>query len=73
MANIKVGQLVKVQTVDGRTYVGTLTGYAEVGQGEDEVLEEIYLSGCGERLLTLQMSNVKGISQSDCWFEFEER
>ena len=70
MDSFEVGKIIRVQTVDGRVYIGTLTGYSEVAQGED-VLEEIYLSGCGDvPVTTIQMNNVKALSQSNVSFEF---
>ncbi|MBT9583327.1 hypothetical protein IV102_08250 [bacterium] len=69
MAKIEVGKLTRVATVDGRVYLGLLTGYAEVSQGED-MLEEIYLSGCGDVLTTIQMNNVKDIDQGRIHFDF---
>ena len=70
MAKIEVGKLTRVATVDGRVYLGMLTGYAEVSQGED-MLEEIYLSGCGDvPVTTIQMNNVKDIDQVRTHFEF---
>ena len=70
MAKIEVGQLTRVVTVDGRIYIGLLTGYAEVSQGDD-MLEEIYLSGCGDDPATvIHMTNVKLIDQNDIGFEF---
>jgi len=72
MADIEVGKLTRVVTVDGRCFIGTLTGYAEVSQGDDE-LEEIYLSGCNESLVTVQLSNVKVLDQSQVTFAFTPR
>jgi hypothetical protein len=70
MARIEVGKLTRVATVDGRTYIGLLTGYAEVSQGDD-MLEEIYLSGCGDvPVTTVQMNNVKTLDQEEVSFEF---
>ena len=70
MAKIEVGKLTRVATVDGRVYLGMLTGYAEVSQGED-MMEEIYLSGCGAvPVTTIQMNNVKDIDQVRTHFEF---
>jgi hypothetical protein len=70
MADIEVGKLTRVVTVDGRCFIGTLTGYAEVSQGEDE-LEEIYLSGCNEVPVTvIQLSNVKELDQAQVTFPF---
>lgn len=73
MASIEVGKLTRVVTVDGRVFIGQLTGYAEVSQGE-EVLEEIYLSGCGDvPVTTIQMNNVKDLDQDRVSFEFTPR
>lgn len=70
MASFEVGKLTRVDTVDGRVYIGMLTGYGEVSQGDD-VLEEIYLSGCGDDpVTTVQMNNVKRLDQSNVSFEF---
>lgn len=70
MADIEVGKLTRVVTVDGRCFIGMLTGYAEVSQGED-MLEEIYLSGCNESPVTvIQVSNVKELDQQQVTFAF---
>ena len=70
MANIEVGKLTRVVTMDQRCFIGMLTGYAEVSQGED-MLEEIYLSGCNETAVTvIQLSNVKELDQSNLSFSF---
>ena len=71
MRQIHVGKLTRVMTMDERVFIGTLTGYAEVSQGEDK-LEEIYLSGCGEHLTTIQLNNVKEIDQDRVAFEFAQ-
>jgi len=68
--HFQVGVLTRVSTVDGRTYIGTLTGYAEVSQGED-MLEEIYLSGCGDKIATVQLNNVKEMDQENTTFAFK--
>lgn len=67
---IKVGKVTRVVTSDGRVFIGSLTGYAEVSKGED-VFEELYLSGCGEKLITIQVEKVIDIDQEDCSFPFE--
>lgn len=73
MASFEVGKLIRVVTVDGRVYIGQLTGYAEVSQGED-VLEEIYLAGCGDvPVTTIQMNNVKELDQQNISFDFTPR
>ena len=73
MAQIEVGKLTRVVTMDQRCFIGMLTGYAEVSQGED-MLEEIYLSGCNESPVTvIQLSNVKELDQSNLSFSFTPR
>ncbi|MFN8608251.1 MAG: hypothetical protein U0931_12015 [Vulcanimicrobiota bacterium] len=70
MAEIEVGKLTRVVTVDGRCFIGMLTGYAEVSQGED-MLEEIYLAGCNEAPVTVvQLTNVKELDQQQLTFSF---
>ncbi len=71
MAQIEVGRLTRVVTRDQRCFIGMLTGYAEVSQGED-MLEEIYLTGCSESspLTVIQLSNVKELDQSNISFSF---
>ena len=71
MAQIEVGKLTRVVTMDQRFFIGTLTGYAEVSQGED-MLEEIYLTGCSESspVKVIQLSNVKELDQSSLSFSF---
>jgi len=71
MKQIQVGKLTRIITVDERIFIGTLTGYAEVSQGEDK-LEEIYLSGCGEHLTTIQLNNIREIDQDRVSFEFHQ-
>jgi len=72
MISIEVGKLTRVVTLDGRVYIGTLTGYAEVSQGEDR-LQEIYLSGCGAECTTIQLGSVRHLDQSQVRFEFQPR
>ncbi len=73
MASFEVGKLTRVDTVDGRVYIGTLTGYAEVSQGDD-ILEEVYLTGCGDVPVTVvQMNNVKSLDQTNIGFEFSSK
>ena len=74
MANYEVGKLTRVVTMDQRCFIGTLTGYAEVSQGED-MLEEIYLSGCNESgpVTVIQLSNVKELDQSNLSFAFTRK
>lgn len=71
MAQVEVGKLTRVVTMDQRCFIGTLTGYAEVSQGED-MLEEIYLTGCNESSpnIVIQLSNVKELDQSKVSFSF---
>ena len=65
---IEVGKLAKVVTKDGRTFLGTISGYAELATGE-EVIEEIYLQGFGE-LRVVSLSDVEDIDQEDVSFRF---
>ena len=72
MKQIEVGKLTRVVTMDQRCFIGTLTGYAEVSQGED-MLEEIYISGCNDSaspVTVIQLSNVKELDQSNVSFAF---
>jgi len=71
MAQIEVGKLTRVVTMDQRCFIGLLTGYAEVSQGDD-MLEEIYLAGCndGNPVLVIQISNVRDLDQSNPTFSF---
>ena len=71
MAQIEVGKITRVVTMDQRCFIGLLTGYAEVSQGED-MLEEIYLTGCneGNPVLVIQISNVRELDQSNLTFSF---
>ena len=71
MTQIEVGKLTRVVTMDQRCFIGLLTGYAEVSQGDD-MLEEIYLTGCneGNPILVIQISNVKELDQSNLTFSF---
>lgn len=68
MPHIEIGKLTKIVTLDGRAYIGTLTGYAEVSQGE-QVLEEVYVSGCGD-LLTIKVTDVASFDQTTLAFSF---
>jgi hypothetical protein len=68
---IQIGRPCRVTTKDGRTYVGTVSGYAEVASG-NEMLEEIYLEGLGDRPLVIQLADVQDISQ-DGYFDFKPR
>lgn len=68
---IEVGKLAKVVTKDGRTFLGTITGYAEVATG-DEVIEEIYVQGFGE-LRLLGLNDIEDIDQEDVSFRFRKR
>ena len=74
MAQIEVGKLTRVVTMDQRCFIGLLTGYAEVSQGED-MLEEIYLTGCneGNPTLVIQISNVRDLDQSNLTFSFTSK
>ena len=71
MSDIEVGKLTRVVTMDQRCFIGRLTGYSEISQGED-MLEEIYLTGCndGPPVLVVQISNVKELDQSNVSFRF---
>jgi hypothetical protein len=67
---IGVGKMIRVTTKDGRTFIGTLTGYAEICQGED-IMEEIYIEGCAEKKLILKMAELKDISEMETYFLFK--
>lgn len=71
MTEVQIGKITRVITKDGRCFIGTLTGYAEVAQGDD-AFEEIYLVGCSESspTLVLQMNNVSAIDQEQVAFKF---
>jgi|JI10StandDraft_1071094.scaffolds.fasta_scaffold5669754_1 hypothetical protein len=74
MTHIEVGKLTRVVTMDQRCFIGMLTGYAEVSQGED-MLEEIYLAGCNDSspVTVIQLSNVKELDQSNVSFAFTSK
>jgi len=67
---IGVGKIVKATTKDERTFIGSLTGYAEICQGDD-IMEEIYIEGCAEKKLVLKVSELKDISDMDTTFTFK--
>ena len=67
---IEVGKLTKAVTKDGRTFIGTLTGYAEVASG-DEVMEEIYLQGLGKDIKVLTVHELVAVTQESTSFVYK--
>lgn len=65
---IGVGEPCRITTKDGRTYVGVMTGYAEVATGDEE-MEEIYLDGIGRERITIAVRDIDDITP-DGYFSF---
>lgn len=66
---VEVGKLTKVVTKDGRTFIGLLSGYAEVGTG-DEIMEELYLTGLGKDAKVVSVHEIEKVDQAATNFVF---